>query len=191
MTNPKITDQAIVELFLSRDETAMRESQDRYAAYCQTIARRILGNEQDAEECVNDTWLSAWQSIPPHHPQNLAGFLGKLTRTLAIDRLRAQNRLKRGGGEVAVQLDELADCVPDSAEHPDAWSDDLALRETLQTFLAEQPKTTRTVFIQRYFYAMEIKEIAREMGWGESRTKMQLLRTREALRARLQEEQLL
>ena len=72
MTNPKITDQAIVELFLSRDETAMRESQDRYAAYCQTIARRILGNEQDAEECVNDTWLSAWQSIPPHRPQNLA-----------------------------------------------------------------------------------------------------------------------
>ena len=191
MTDPKISDQAIVALYLARDEQATAASAQRYSAYCLAIARRLLGNEQDAEECVNDTWLHAWQSIPPHHPQSLAGFLGKLTRSLAIDRLRGQNRLKRGGGAVSAALDELGDCIPDSAEHPDTWSDAIALRQALQTFLSAQPTERRTVFLCRYFYGMEVKDIAREMGWGESRVKMQLLRTREALRADLQQQKLL
>ena len=191
MTDPHMTDQAIVALYFARDEKATTASEQRYCAYCLAIARRLLENEQDAEECVNDTWLHAWQSIPPHQPQNLAGFLGKLTRSLAIDRLRGQNRLKRGGGAVSAALDELGECIPDAAEHPDVWCDQIALRESLQAFLAAQPEDRRTVFLRRYFYAMEIKDIAREMGWGESRVKMQLMRTREALRAHLQQQKLL
>ncbi len=177
----KLTDAEIVALYVSREQEATACTAQRFGSYCFAVAHRILGNEQDAEECVNDTYLRAWESIPPHHPENLAGFLGKLTRSIAINRLRERQRLKRGGGEIAAALDELCDCTPDPHEDPARWTDSVALRETIETFLAAESESSRRVFLLRYFYLCPVAEIAREMGMGESRVKMLLLRARERL----------
>ena len=184
-------DQKIIALYWERSDAAVEETQKKYEKYCYSVAYRILKSEQDAEECVNDTYLRAWESIPPHRPENLVGFLGKLTRGLAINRLRERLRLKRGGGESEAVLEELAACIPDADEHPDRWNDTLALRQAMQTFLEEQPTVSRRIFVQRYFYLCPIAEIARQLGMGESRVKMQLMRMRNALRARLEQEALL
>ena len=105
-------DSAIVSLYWARDERALRASEEKYGNYCRTIARRILGDPEDADECVNDTWLGAWSSIPPHRPAVLSAFLGKLTRRISLNRWRDRTRDKRGGGELPLALDELAECIP-------------------------------------------------------------------------------
>ena len=104
-------DEEIVALYWERSEKAIAATQTRYESYCYAIASRILNNHQDAEECVNDTYLAAWESIPPHRPQSLSAFLGKLTRRIAIDKWRRSNADKRGGGEIVLALEELGECV--------------------------------------------------------------------------------
>ena len=185
MTDPSMSDDAIVALYFARDEAATEHTIRRFGAYCLAIARRILANEQDAEECVNDTWLQAWNTIPPHRPKNLAGFLSKLTRTQAIDRLRHNGRLKRGGGECALVLDELADCLPDPSQDATLWADAVALRQVVTDFLKRESPQCRRAFLLRYFYLCPVAQIAAEMGMGESRVKMQLLRARARLREAL------
>ena len=108
-------DNYLVDLFWARSEDALKETAKAYGTYCHSIALHILGNAEDAEECVNDTYLDAWNSIPPHRPERLPIFLGKITRRVAIDRLRHRNAERRGGGEGAILLEELGECVPAQA----------------------------------------------------------------------------
>ncbi|XBX10749.1 sigma factor (plasmid) [Enterocloster clostridioformis] len=105
-------DDSIVNLYWTRSENAISETSKKYGNYCYSIAYNILGNAEDADESVNDTYLDAWNNIPPHHPSILSTFLGKITRRISIDKWRSRNAKKRGGGEIVLVLDELSDCIP-------------------------------------------------------------------------------
>ena len=178
-----MSDSEIVHRFFERDESVLITVATRYGAYCHRIAHNILHNEQDAEECVNDTWARAWGSIPPQEPQCLLAFLGKITRRLALDRYRNVHAQKRGGKEMITVLEEWEGVLPPelSAEHID-------LKTALDRFLLYLPAPRRRVFVQRYWYMLPVKEIARNNGLRESNVKMQLLRTREALKVFLEKE---
>lgn len=180
-------DQHIVKLYFDRDEQAIAETQKTYGKYCHAIALRILENREDTEECVNDTYLQAWNSIPPERPTKLGAYLAKITRNLAINRYHADRCEKRGGGEVAIAMDELAECLADADSHASP-ADDIALRDALNRFLRQLPEATRDIFLMRYWYVCAIQDIARELGMTESRVKMQLSRTRERLRYFLEQE---
>ncbi|MBR2913594.1 MAG: RNA polymerase sigma factor [Oscillospiraceae bacterium] len=177
-------DQQIIELYFQRDEAAIAESKIKYGAYCTTIAGNILHRTEDAEECVNDTWLRAWNVIPPQRPVRLAVFLGRITRNLAIDRYRHDRRQKNGGGQVPLCLEELSECVGE--EHP--ITDRIALRELLQQFLTGLSEKQRTIFLLRYWYLLPVDEIAGRCCSSEGAVKMQLHRTRTKLRTFLEKE---
>ena len=177
-------DAQIIRLFWERNEEAIRECRDAYGRYCRSIAGRILSRQEDLEECLNDTWLRAWNSIPPQKPQKLAVFLGTITRNLSLDRLRREKRMRRGGGEAALCLEELEECIGE--EQP--IEDRLALRETLNRFLSGLSEDTRRVFQMRYWYMMPVSEIASREKKSESAVKMLLLRTRRLLADFLKQE---
>ena len=177
-------DQRIIEMYFERNEQAIEETQKKYGAYCHTVAMGILDSRQDAEECVNDTYLHTWNAIPPQRPQIFSAFLAKITRNLALTRYRSAHREKRGGGQMTFALEELQNCIPSHAEGDPV--DDLALREALNGFLQTLPEPSRGVFLRRYWYVRSVGEIARELGMKESRVKMILLRTREKLREHLE-----
>lgn len=179
-------DEHIVALYWEREESAIDETDRKYRRYLTRIARNILINEQDAEECVNDTYLRAWHAIPPHHPARLATFLGKITRRLALDRYAARTADKRGGGQMTELLEEWRDCLP--AGSGDTVTDDLVLKEAFNRFLRGLPAERRRIFLRRYWYADPIREIALDYGCGESRVKMLLLRTRRELKEFLEKE---
>ena len=105
-------DSAIIDLYWAREERALSETDTKYGGYCRSIAHNILKNREDSEECVSDTWLHAWNAMPPQRPSILSSFLGRITRNLSFDRCRRQNAEKRGGGSLPLALDELSECVP-------------------------------------------------------------------------------
>lgn len=179
-------DSHIVALYWARDEQAIAESERMYGRYCYTVADRILHCREDSEECVNDTWLHAWEAMPPHKPSRLATFLGKITRNLALHRAERTQADKRGGGQVPLALDELAECIPDGTR--DRVVDAVMLADILDRFLDSLPEQQRRMFVQRYWYVCSVRDIARQMGVGESRVKVALHRAREKLRTMLQEE---
>lgn len=180
-------DEEIVALYWQRDETAIEGTRQKYGSFLGGIAWQILYDKQDSEESVNDTYLKAWGSMPPHRPQQLAAFLAKITRQLSIDRLRAKNRQKRGGGEYAASLEELAECVSGAA--PPAQEAELRLLgQTISSYLRALPLKTRTVFVRRYFYIDPIRQIASEYGMSEQAVKSLLHRTRAGLRDHLAQE---
>lgn len=178
-------DKDIVALYWERQESALAKTQEKYGRYCHGIAYRILFSHEDAEECVNDTYQRAWQTIPPHRPGVLSTFLGKITRRLALDRYRSYTAEKRGGGQVPLVLEELAECLP--AKEGDV-TDELTLREALNRFLHSLPAETARVFLQRYWYVCSVKEIAQQNGMGESKVKTLLFRTRQRLQKFLEKE---
>lgn len=180
-------DKQIIELFWGRLERAIVETEKKYGRYCHFISYHILQNEEDAKECVNDTLIKAWNSIPPNRPGRLAAFLGKITRNLSLDRYQRQHAKKRDHGRVTVALDELADCLPgtDNVSH---YLDHLILQETLNTFLWSLSTERRIVFMRRYWYFSTIKEIASDLHISESKVKMLLLRTRNDLKEYLMKE---
>lgn len=180
-------DEKIIELYWARSVEAISETANKYGAYCQKIAYNILANIQDTEECVNDTWLGAWNAIPPHRPQVLKTFLGKITRRLSLMKLRSQNRLKRGSGNVEIALEELADCVG-SADSAEAYFEEKELTRAINAFLSSLKETERDLFVCRYWYFASIVELSKRFGFSESKTKSMLFRTRNKLRAYLQEE---
>ena len=184
-------DSAIVSLYWARDERALRASEEKYGNYCRTIARRILGDPEDADECVNDTWLGAWNSIPPHRPAVLSAFLGKLTRRISLNRWRDRTRDKRGGGEVPLALDELAECVPAPQDNVERVVELMELARAIDRFLAGLPAEERDVFVCRYWFAASIAEIGDRFGYGESKVKSMLFRTRKKLLAHLEKEELI
>lgn len=183
-------DRQIIELYFERNPDAVDRSAEKYGGYCARIARNILNNEQDAEECVNDAWLSAWNSIPPRRPEHLGAYLGKLTRSRAIDRWRAQHREKRGGSTADLALDELSEVLP-SGDSPEGELLRKELARTVNGFLAALPETERSVFLCRYWYFEEISQICERFGFSRSKVHSMLHRTRNKLKQFLQKEELL
>lgn len=180
-------DSKIVALYWQRREQAVEETARKYGQYCMQIALRILGNEEDARECVNDTWQAGWDSIPPNRPENLRTYLGKLTRRICMKRWRSMDTQKRGGGEMALSLEELGDCIPDGRHIDEA----LAAKELVQTinaFLLESSVQERRVFVLRYWHGYAVKEIGKISGFSKSKVESMLHRMRGKLRERLREE---
>ncbi len=183
-------DQNIMDLYWERNAAAIDRTAEQYGSYCTAIARNILQNEEDAEECVNDTWLGAWNSIPPKRPENLGAYLGKLTRSKAIDRWRARHREKRGGWTVTLALEEIAEVIPSNA----SLEGELLKQELIQTinrFLDTLPETERNVFLCRYWYFEEITDVCERFGFSRNKTNLMLHRTRNKLRKFLKQEDLL
>lgn len=180
-------DSQILELYRARSENAITETANKYGKYCHYIAYHILHDNEDSEDCVNDTYWKAWDIIPPQFPKQLATFLGKITRNLALNKYKHNTAAKRGAGQVSLALDELQECLPDGSDVEQAI-DDLVLTETLNQFLASLPTETRKVFMRRYWYLCSIKEIAADFDISESKTKMLLLRARNELKKTLEKE---
>lgn len=177
----------IIELFWQRDETAIAEVDEKYGSYCRTIADNILHSHEDAEECVSDTWLRAWQSIPPQRPMRLRLFLAKITRNLAFDRYRQRTAEKRGGGAMEAVLDELAECVADKSD-VETEVDGRALRTCISTFLRSLPYRERSLFLRRYFYAEQVNDIAADNDMSANHVSVILRRTRKKLQQYLAKE---
>lgn len=180
-------DSKIIDLYWCRDEQAINQTKKKYGEYCFSIAYRILNNREDAEECENDTYLDAWNSIPPHKPSKLAIFLGKITRRISIDRYRHNTAQKRGGDQVTLALDELLDCIPDSKSIDDEL-ENKELAEKINFFLRGLGNEERSIFIRRYWYVHAVKDISKSMGISESKVKTTLLRTRKKLLVYLERE---
>lgn len=180
-------DIAIVNLYWDRSENAISETAAKYGKYCHTISYNILASVDDADECVNDTYLKAWNSMPNHRPSHLAPYLAKLTRWLSLNRLREVNSLKRGGGELPAVLDELADTL-DSGIDTEKEIEIRELNRAVQNMLDCLNKTERDVFLGRYWFAASISEIAEKSGFTESKIKSMLHRTRKKLLTQLKED---
>ena len=179
-------DEMILDLYWDRKESAITETAKKYGGYCQTIAHNILNNWADEEECVNDTWLHAWNAIPPHRPSPLAAFLGKITRNLSLDLYRKKHREKRGGDGVDLVLDELAELVS-GKDDPEGSISEKELKKDINEFLATQPRDRRYMFILRYWYAYSISEIAERFSMRENTVSVNLSRLRSSLKAYLVE----
>ena len=180
-------DTQIVELYWARKESAIEETAAKYGSYCRSIAHNILNNQDDAEECVNDTWLGAWNSMPPHRPSVLSTFLGKLTRRISIDKWRRTTAKKRGDGQLPLVLAELEDCISDGKSIEEETERKL-LAETIAAFVKSLPETEQKVFLCRYWYMDSVSAIATRFRFSESKVKSLLSRTREKLRVRLEKE---
>ena len=180
-------DQEIIRLYFDRDEKAIKETSDKYANYCFSIAYRILHDHMDAEECLNDTYQGAWNSIPPHHPENLAIYLGKITRRIALTLFRNKNTQKRGGGEITLSFDELSECIADKNTTKEQL-DLKYLTETIDEFLFGIKPQDRKMFVCRYWYFESVEEIANRFHFSQSKVKMSLKRTRDKLKTHLEKE---
>ncbi len=174
-------DEKIIQLYWARDEAAIPATAEKYGAYCGAIAGRILESPEDREECLNDTYLAAWNAMPPHRPRVLATFLGKLTRNLAINRAREQAAAKRGGGALPLVLEELGECVS-GGESVEQALDRQELTRALNGFLATLPQEKRQLFLGRYWYMESVGELARRFGMTENRVSVTLHRLRGKLR---------
>ena len=174
-------DKEIVRLYWDRDENAIYESSRKYGAYCSSIARNILKNFADAQECVNDTWVRAWNSIPPHRPSVLSVFLGKITRNLSFDLYRKQHRDKRGGHTIDLVLDELEECVSGKNDPEKDWHEK-ELSEDIDRFLDTLPEDKRDMFILRYWYADSLSDIAERYSTNVNNVSVTLNRIRKKLK---------
>lgn len=179
-------DKMIVDLYWERSEDAISETEKKYGKYCHAVAFNVLGSNLDAEECVSDTYLRAWDAMPPHRPSRLSTFLGKITRNLALNRYYHNTALKRSA-PIELVLDEVAEFIPaDTAGGTIA--DEIALKDAINRFLASLPKRERMIFVRRYWYISPIGEIADDFALSESNVKVILLRTRNKFKAHLENE---
>ncbi len=167
----------IVQLYWDRDEQAIPVTSEKYGNYCNSIAKNILGNCEDAEECVNDTYLNAWNSMPPHKPSILATFLGKITRNLSFNRYKHNAADKRGGGELPAVLDELSDLVSGNNDVEQEFNAK-ELVKAIDTFLDTLSPEKRRIFISRYWYTDSISAIAKRYGMNNGAISMTLNRLR-------------
>ena len=182
-----MTDERIVSLYWERSEQAIAETSSKYGNYCFTIAYNILYSSEDAEESVNDTYMDAWNSMPPHKPSILSSFLGKITRRLSIDKWRKSHAQKRGGGEMPLALDELEDCISDNTSHEEEFEKE-RLAKVINDFVTALPQTEQKVFLCRYWYMDSIDSLCKQFGFSESKVKSMLMRTRIKLRDTLAKE---
>lgn len=179
-------DSQIIELYWQRNPDAVSETAGKYRAYCFAIAENILHNTEDSEECVNDVWLRAWNAMPPQRPSVLRLFLARITRNLALDHFRARNAEKQGGGEMALVLDELAECLGGGTTEAAFEAEEL--RECIRRFVRALPERDGNVTARRYFFAEPVAEIAKRYGLSENNVMVILSRTRKKLKAHLVKE---
>lgn len=179
-------DHDIIQLYWDRNDQAIQATSEKYGHYCKAIARNILNNEEDAEECVNDTYLNAWNAMPTHWPEQLAAFLGKITRNLSFNRYKRNRTEKRGGGEIALVLDELADCISD-ADDVEQTLDRRELVKAVNSFVRNLSAEKRNIFVRRYWYADSVSDIAGDYGMRQGTASKTLERTRKQLKAYLTE----
>ena len=170
-------DNQIIQLFWDRDPRAVEAAAAQYGGYCTAVARNILGSAEDAEECVNDAWLAVWNAIPPHRPAMLSAFLGKLTRNIALNRLKRDRADKRGGGDAGVALDELAEVISDRST-VEAELDRRALLAAIDAWLGGLPPKKRGIFVCRYWYFDTVNDIAARYGMRENHVSVTLNRLR-------------
>lgn len=175
-----MSDKEILELYLARNEEAVRRTQEQYGAYCHTIAYRILQDEGESAECVNDTWFQAWRTIPPTIPQSLRAYLARITRNLSLNRYRRAHQKKREGDRVSVCIDELSECIASDAT-PEKSMEQSFLGELISGFLRGLPTEERIMFVRRYFYMDSVAEVAAYFGCSESRVKTTMFRCRKRL----------
>ena len=182
-------DNAIIDLYFKRSEQAIVETDTKYGGYCYSIAYNILSNREDSEESVSDTYMAAWNTIPPRRPNFLNAFIGKLTRHISIDRWRKSSAKKRGGGEIILALDELENCV--DVHNTENTFERKELTRVLNQFLSSLPETERNVFLCRYWYMDSISDISNYYSFSNSKVTSMLHRIRKKLRTVLEEEGLL
>ena len=179
-------DSRIIDLFFQRSGDAVAALSGKYANYCYTIAYNILSSAEDAEECVNDTYLGVWNAIPPHRPLRLSAFVGKITRRLAFNRRRALQTEKRGGGALPLILEELEECTA-GGEDTYGAVEDAELERSINRFLQALPERHGNVFLRRYWYADAVSTIAEDCGMRPGAVSKALERTRTQLKAYLTE----
>ncbi len=179
-------DNEIVKLYLERDDSAISQTEEKYSGYCRAIAGRILVDTRDVDECLNDTYLRAWNSIPPKKPQNLAVYLGKIVRNLSFDRYRKMNAEKRGGTQTKLILDELSE-ITNGTDETYENVNRREISKTINTFLDMLPAIERNVFILRYWYAYSVEDIAKRQRKTEGSISVSLSRTRKKLKEYLTE----
>lgn len=185
----KMEDDKIVDLFWQRSDTAITEAELKYSRYLYSISVRILQNGEDAEECVNETFLNAWNAMPPARPSVLHTFLGKITRNISLKHLEKTNALKRGGaGQVNLILAELEECIPSTETDIDEIMNKRAVIDVINNFLEGLSMNQRNVFVRRYWYGSNIKEIAKDYEFTESKVKSILFRLRKKLKRELEKE---
>ena len=180
-------DKLIVDLYWQRSQRAVAESDKKYGRYCHTIAMNICGNTEDSEECVSDTWLSAWNTIPPKRPGILSAFFGAITRNAAISRVRSERREKRGGGQQTLVLEELEDSIP-SRDNVENQLEAKDLSDSINRFLKGLKQEERNLFVARYYYMVPQPEIARRLHCSEGKVRTTLYRLRQKLAKKLKEE---
>ena len=183
-------DQKIIDLYWNRSENASTETAVKYGRYCTSIAYGILKSREDAQECVSDAYLTAWNAIPPRRPADLGTYLGKITRNLSIDRLRTRNRDKRGGGEMPLALEELEEVVVGS-DSPESEAIRKELAASMNRFLRKLTVQERYVFVRRYWYLDSLADIAKNTGFSGSKVASMLFRLRGRLKKQLIKEELL
>ena len=183
----KNNDAQIIDFYWNRDARAISASMDRYGAYCFSIANGILDNVQDAEECVNDTWLRAWNAIPPTRPTVLKVFFAKITRHLSFDKYKAGKTLKRGGGNIQLVLDELAECIADESD-VEGQVDAKELGKVINQFVASLTEREQNLFVRRYFFSDSVGQIADRYGMNQNHVNVTLSRVRKRLRSHLSKE---
>ena len=180
-------DSRIVALYFARSEEALSETARKYGRYCHAIARSILESDEDAEECVSDAYLRAWNAIPPARPARLQTWLGRIVRNLALNKREKASAEKRGAGQLPLILDELEECIPADTRE-DAVTESILIKDVLDRFLAALSPEARKIFVRRYWYMSSLKEIASEYGISEGSAAVSLLRTRRKLRTVLEKE---
>ncbi len=182
-----MTDEKIIELYFVRNEVAIEETDRKYGAYCFQISNNILNCREDSEECVNDTWLKTWDSIPPTRPQCFRLFLARIVRNLSFNKYKAKYTDKRGNGEIALILDELEECIAGKSDVED-FCMTKELQSTLDMFVCSLPEREGNVFVRRYFYSDSIKDISKQYNLSENNVRVMLNRTRNKLKVRLEKE---
>lgn len=180
----------IINLFWARSETAISALGEKYSRYCRAIASNILGNAEDAEEVINDTYYRAWNAIPPERPDSLRAFVGRITRNLSFDKLEKAKAEKRGGGQFNALLSELEECIAVSRNSFDELIEAETITTALNDFLSEQSVINRRIFVRRYWRAASIEEIAADFNMSIGKVKSILFRMRQKLRNHLESEEI-
>lgn len=179
-----VEDNKIIELYWKRDQSAIDESNKKYGKYCRTIAYNILYSKEDSEECVNDTWHNAWRAMPPEKPSKLQYFLGRITRNLALDRY-GYNKAQKRNDKLETAISEYYECIANSKF---SVEDELILKKLINEFLESLDSRARIIFLRRYWYALSVQEIAKNLGMSESHVSVILHRTRNRFKDYLEKE---
>ena len=180
--NMHMEDKEIINLYLSRNESAITVTMNKYEKYCYSIAYSILNNQEDSEECVNDTWMKVWKAIPPQIPNCFRAFIGKITRNLSFDKYKKENAKKRGGSELSLVLEELEECLPDKDNNVEETIIENELQHLINRFVEDLRLKYRNIFVRRYYFVNSIEEISIMYGVSKNNVMVILSRIRAQLK---------